>query len=669
MLPPHALDRMYRTFYEISPDLICTLDEKGIILDINKHMLEHLGYTKDEVVGKSCFDFIANDFKVITLNGFKEMIEKGIGPQIEIAIIRKNKQLIFGLCKGALIPNEFPGKNSYLVTIQDISILQQALQRAHLAEEQADKRYDNLKQIHENLLALEEKYRNLYEHSPDLLRTIDLHEVIIDCNESYAKNLGYTKDEIIGRTITEHTADRSRQAMANGIEEWKKTGKISNLEVWLKRKDGSIFPTLLSGTSLYDKNDNLIGRTVSLRDITDMYDAKMKIEKNQKKINEQYNELKKTYHLLSTTEQKFRNLYDTSPDMMRTIDVNGIIIDCNDSYASNLGYSKKDVLGKSILEHSAEKSIPQIKDIFNSWKQGIDIKNKEIWLQRKDNTTFPCLLSATTFYRGEKLLGSNTVIKDITELYQARKKIEENETRIKEQYEKLRQVEKSKEEFVAMMTHELKTPLVPILGYVDMILTETFGTLTEQQKKRLHLIKANSQYLTNLISDLLDVQKIDLGQLKLTMGQNNLTEIILQAMENIRPDLEKHNITISADLQPELFYTCDKLRMIQVINNLLHNALDFCPETDGKISVKLYSGGANYRIIIKDNGIGIQKNNLEKVFVKFYQIDTSVTREHGGSGLGLAVCKGIVEIHKGKIWADSEGLGKGTEIHVSLPII
>jgi PAS domain S-box-containing protein len=669
MLPPHALDRMYRTFYEISPDLICTLDEKGILLDVNKHMLEHLGYTKDEVVGKSCYDFIADGSKVIALNGFKEMIEKGTVPQIEIEIIKKNKKSISGLCKGAVIPNEFPGKNSYLVTIQDISILQKALQRAHFAEEQADKRYTDLKKTHENLLALEEKYRNLYEHSPDLLRTIDLHGVILDCNESYATNLGYTKEEIIGKTVIEHTAERSCQDLADGIEEWKKTGKISNLEIWLKRKDGSVFPTLLSGTSLYDENNNVMGRTVSFRDITNIHEASMKMEQDQKKIKEQYDELKKTYGLLSTTEQKFRSLYDTSPDMMRTIDENGIITDCNDSYASNLGYEKKDVLGRSILEHTAEKNMPQIKDTFNSWKRGIDIKNKEIWLKRKDNTIFPCLLSATTFHHGDIVLGSNTVIKDITELYQARKKIEENEARIKEQYEKLRQVEKSKEEFITMMTHELKTPLVPILGYVDMLLTEAFGTLTEPQKKRLHLIRANSQYLTNLISDLLDVQKIDLGQLKLTMEQNNLAEIILQAIDSIRPDLEKRNIAISTDLQPELFYTCDKLRMIQVINNLLHNALDFCPKTDGKISVKLYSDGTNYKIIIKDNGTGMQKDHLEKVFVKFYQIDTSATREHGGSGLGLAVCKGIVDLHKGKIWADSEGLGKGTEIHISLPIV
>ncbi len=666
---PHSLSSMYRTFYEISPDLICILDEKGIILDINKHMLEHLGYTTDEVIGRSCFDFLVGDSQITALNGFKEMMEKGIGPQIEIEIIRKNKQSIFGLCKGALIPNEFSSKRSYIITIQDISILKQTLQRAHIAEEQADKRYADLKSAHDDLLALEKKYRNLYEYAPDLLRTINLDGVILDCNESYAQNLGYTKEEIIGKSISDHISEKSCNTLSDGIEEWKKTGKISNLEIWLKRKDGTIFPTLISGTSLYDENGNVIGRTVSLRDITDIHDAKMKMEQDQEKINEQYSELKKTHELLSVAEQKFRSLYDTSPDMMRTIDVNGLIVDCNDSYASNLGHEKNDMLGKSIFEHSAEQSIPQLVDIFNSWKKGIDIKNKEIWFKRKNGTIFPCLLSATTFCHGDKILGSNTVIKDITELYEARKTIEENQSHIKEQYEKLCQVEKSKEEFITMMTHELKTPLVPIIGYVDLLLTESFGTLTEEQKKKLRLIRTNSQYLTNLISDMLDVQKIDLGQLKLTMNRNNLQEIILQAIEGIRPDIEKRGITLSTNLQPDLFYVCDKLRMIQVINNVLYNALDFCPINTGNISVKLYLDGTNYRIIIKDNGVGMLKDNLEKVFVKFYQIDTSVTREHGGSGLGLAVCKGIVEMHHGKIWAHSDGLGKGTEIHISLSAV
>ena len=668
MIPPEALERMYKAFYEISPDLICTLNQKGIILDANAHMLEHLGYSKSDVIGRSCFDFLVGKYKKVALDGFQEMINTGMGPQIEIAITKKDGDVIFGLCKGVVIPDEKADHASYLITIQDITLMRQALERTILAEEQAERRYDDLKKTHETLSSIEKKYRNLYEHSPDLLRTIDLYGIITDCNESYAKNLGYTKEEVIGKSVTDHTAERSYVAIADSVSEWKSTGKISNHEIWLKRKDGSEFPTLISGTNLYDEGGKVVGRTVSLRDVSDIYNARIKIEEDQEKIKEQYEELKKANSLLQLTERKFRSLYDTSPEMLRTINSDGIITDCNNFYATKLGYSKNELIGMSIFDHTAEKSLVQIKEIFDSWKKGTDIINREVWMKKKDGTAFPCLLSATTFYQENRAIGSNTVIKDITELYQARQRIEENEVHIREQYEELRKIEKSKEEFVAMMTHELKTPLVPILGYVDVLLTGTFGNLTEQQKSRLSIVRSNAKYLTDLISDLLDVQKIELGQLKLNLEHNNLSELVSQAVESMKPDIEQRDITISTQIQPDLYCTCDKLRITQVINNLVRNALDFCPKENGKMFVKAYTDGANFKIIIKDNGIGVQKNKLEKIFVKFYQVDTSTTREHGGSGLGLAVCKGIIETHRGRIWAESEGKDMGTEIHISLPV-
>ncbi|MDE1815468.1 MAG: PAS domain-containing sensor histidine kinase [Thaumarchaeota archaeon] len=665
MIPPGIVERMYRTFYEISPDLVCTLDDDGIVLDVNQRMLDHFGYSKDYVLGRSCFDFIADGYKKTALDGFREMKEKGIGPMIELSLIKNGGTTFFGLCRGARVSDD-EKQNGYLITIQDISPIREALEKAKHAEEQAKARYDELKKTHESLLVLEKKYQNLYENAPDLLRTIDLYGIIVDCNESYAKNLGYSKEEIIGKSLIEHTSKKSYDEMMKGIDEWKSSGTISNKEIWMKRKDGSEFPTLLSGVSIYDENGQVVGRTVSLRNITDIYQAKMIIEQDQSKINEQYEELKKTNLLLGMTEQKYRSLYNTSPDLLRTIDSDGTITDCNYAYAKNLGYSKDEIVGMQIYDHTAEKSLDNMKEIFNLWKSGTSVVNKEIWMKRKDGTTFPALLSATIFYQGSKM-GSNTVIKDITDLYDAKKKIEENEMRLREQYEELRDVEKSKEEFLTMITHELKTPLVPIQGYVDILLAEKFGTLTNEQKHRLEIIKSNVRYLMKLMSDLLDVQKIELRQLKLNKENNNLADIMREVIENVKPDVEKHNIKISANLQPGLFCICDKLRMAQVINNLINNALDFCPKINGQIFIKLHADGTNYKIIIKDNGIGISKSKLDKIFVKFYQVDTSTTREHGGSGIGLAVCRGIVEAHDGKIWAESEGEGKGTEIHILLP--
>src|SRR5690348_13476052 len=668
MIPSRILDQIYRTFYEITPDLVCTLDGNGIIIDANKRMLEHFGYSKSYVVGKSCFDFITLEYKKTALAGFKEMVEKGIGPLIELQMIKNNNETFFGLCKGAKIGKENEESDIYLITIHDISLMHESLEKIKHTETELEKKYAELKETYDTLIVLENKYKSLYDNSPDLLRTIDLNGIIVNCNESYKKNLGYTKDEIMGSSIFKHTAERSHADLQKGIEEWKVSGVISNIEIWLKRKDGSIFPTLFSGNSVFDEKGKLIGRTVAFRDISDIYAVRERIEQDQKKIKQQYDDLKKVNFLLTAAEKKFRSLYDTSPDLMRTIDAKGVITDCNDAYATNLGYTKQQTLGMSIFDHTAEKSLAPMKATFDSWKSGLSITNNEVWMKRKDGTVFPALLSATTFYEKDGEMRSNTIIKDITELYNARQKIEENESHIREQYEQLRRTDKSKEEFLTMITHELKTPLVPIQGYVDILLTDTFGKLTDAQRQRLEIIKLNSQTLSKLMTDLLDVQKIEIGQLRISKTRHSLADILSHVVENMKPTLEKYYITISTQLESDLFCMCDSMRIEQVIHNLINNAIDFCPKENGKIIITLYHDGKNAKIVVKDNGVGISKNKLEQIFVKFYQIDTSVTREHGGSGLGLVVCKGIAEAHGGKIWAESEGTGKGAEIHILLPL-
>jgi PAS domain S-box-containing protein len=147
-----------------------------------------------------------------------------------------------------------------------------------LSEKLAMSQYQELKKIYETLSITEKKYRNLYEYSPDLLRSISEDGIILDCNDNYAKSLGYTKNEVIGASIFEHTAKKSLKELSQGIKEWRKTGKITNRTVWLKRKDNSEFPTLLSGTNLYDETGVVVGRTVSLRDMTEIYTAKEALE-------------------------------------------------------------------------------------------------------------------------------------------------------------------------------------------------------------------------------------------------------------------------------------------------------------------------------------------------------------------------------------------------------
>jgi signal transduction histidine kinase len=218
-----------------------------------------------------------------------------------------------------------------------------------------------------------------------------------------------------------------------------------------------------------------------------------------------------------------------------------------------------------------------------------------------------------------------------------------------------------------MISHELKTPLVPISGYIDLLLAEKYGKLTNTQREKMLIIQTSAKSLLSLMSDLLDAQKIELGKLRLDIKDESLDKILLDIVKKIEPATNKSGIKITTDLQNNLQCFCDKNRIAQAISNILLNSIDFCPENTGKIHVTAKIQDNFAKIVVKDNGSGITKEKIENMFIKFYQGDTSMTREHGGTGLGLAVCKGIVETHGGKIWVESEGIGKGIEVHILLP--
>ena len=239
---------------------------------------------------------------------------------------------------------------------------------------------------------------------------------------------------------------------------------------------------------------------------------------------------------------------------------------------------------------------------------------------------------------------------------------------IKEKEDEGKKNELAKDEFLAMITHELKTPLVPIQGYSDILLSEHLGKLTDKQRERISIIKSSSETLLSIISDLLDAQKLELGQLRITKKITSIKEGISKAIESIKLEAEKNNIEIilkGEDIQIEH----DSDRIGQVISNLIKNSIIAIKANDangGKIEINVESSPSDVTISVKDNGTGIPKEKQVGLFKKFYQVDATLTRERGGSGLGLAICKGIIENHLGKIWVDSE-VNQGATFSFRIP--
>jgi signal transduction histidine kinase/HAMP domain-containing protein len=233
-------------------------------------------------------------------------------------------------------------------------------------------------------------------------------------------------------------------------------------------------------------------------------------------------------------------------------------------------------------------------------------------------------------------------------------------------YEELKSLDRMKSEFLSNVSHELKTPLVSIRGYSELLYDEKLGVLKDEQKKSLEAIIRNADRLTRLINSILFISKMQAEKLEFKFQPVDMAEIIKTCVDDARSMMDTKQITFEKDIPKISKVNGEKDRFIEVISNLLDNAIKFTP-TGGKISIKALDEGEFVHITVTDNGIGIPLEIIPKLFSRFYQADASASRKYGGTGLGLYITKNIVDAFRGKIWIESE-VGKGTNVHVLLPI-
>ncbi|MGH7747974.1 MAG: PAS domain-containing protein, partial [Candidatus Dormibacteria bacterium] len=291
--------------------------------------------------------------------------------------------------------------------------------KSHIPRKQKPKIPDALRNL---------DYKKIYSESPTPQRTISTRGIIIACNDAYAQAFGYTKKEIIGKSIFAFVPKEGTKAMQESFETWKKKGIVEDRKVWFKKKDGSTFPGLISANNIYDNKGHLIGSNTAIRDISETYTAHAKLEEREHQLREQYEQLEKANKLLSLTEQKYRNLYEKSPVLLRTIDFEGRITDCNEAYTKELGYTRDEVIGMTIYEHTAEKSMSAMRDEFEEWRKTHHVSQREIWVKQKDGSAFPSLLSGGSLYDEEgRVVGRTVALMNLTEIYNAKESLEKSE--------------------------------------------------------------------------------------------------------------------------------------------------------------------------------------------------------------------------------------------------
>jgi signal transduction histidine kinase len=233
-------------------------------------------------------------------------------------------------------------------------------------------------------------------------------------------------------------------------------------------------------------------------------------------------------------------------------------------------------------------------------------------------------------------------------------------------YKDLQEVDKLKDELVQNVSHELRTPLTFIKGYVELLLEEDLGPLNGSQRESLTIVSDKTNALTRLVSDIIYLQQVEWESLKFT--PQNMREMARLALQSCEVAAVTAGISLHLQAEADLpVIPVDRDRINQVFDNLLGNAIKFSPR-GGAISIEVQDTGDMIQVGVRDTGVGIPSEKLDKVFDRFYQVDGSATRRFGGAGLGLAIARRIIEAHGGRIWVESE-VGQGSAFKFALPKI
>ena len=479
------------------------------------------------------------------------------------------------------------------------------------------------------------KFKLGIERSDEVIFITNNDGTIIYANPAFEKIYGYSREEALGKTPR---IIKSGLLPSEGYRQfWDMllAKKVVNGELINKTKDGNLLNIGGSANPILNDEGNIIGFLAIQRDITEA-------KQNEEKL------------------RMFRRLIDQSNDAIFVNDPEtGRILDVNEKATNSLGYKREELLNMRVTDLDVT-----LRDTFY-WKEHVkEVKKRghrilEGRLKRKDNSTFPveANISFTAIGKIEYMIA---VVRDITE--------RKNAEKIKLENLRLEAADKTKSEFLTTMSHELRTPLNAVIGFSELLKMNASGNLNEKQLKYMNNILYGGKHLLNLIDDVLDLSKLESGKIDIYIEKISLPVTIDETCVLLKEEAARKNVIIKKEFEPQIeFIEADKKRVMQIFFNLLSNAVKFSKEEGGTVIVTTKREGDAVRISISDTGIGIQEEDQKRLFKEFEQLDSGITRKFGGTGLGLAISKKLVELHGGKIWAEST-YGEGTTISFTMPI-
>ncbi|MFX1364391.1 MAG: PAS domain S-box protein [Promethearchaeota archaeon] len=495
----------------------------------------------------------------------------------------------------------------------------------------------------------EEKHIRIEENINDLIIILSLKLIVKYFNEKIAfKLLGYKKKEILEKSYLDFLHPKDKGKISKLLKDPLKSEK-STIKLRIKHKEGHWLWHECNFKNFINK-DGQVRILVISRDITDQI----------------------------FVEKRYKDLFDNSPNAILIINFNGIVVDANFTTDKIFGYERDYFIQKSIDElinfFPFEVKL-YFKKIFhanfeNNFPKPVEVELKKqdgesIWVEiqasiikQKPGTLFQLIFKDITEKKTSELLEEK--FKDELEQKVQDRTKELNKT-LEQQKLYMDQIVKSsqfKTEFMATMSHELRTPLNAIIGFSDLLLEGVYGQINDEQKEFVTDIKNSAEHQFDMIKHILDISKIESGQINLNIQKVSLNNIFEQIKSSLKPMYNRKNLKLKIKgLDEKKYIYADPIRFKEILLNLLSNAIKFTLE--GQITVKIQEKYGQWVFKVNDTGIGIDQKDFSLIFKEFKRVDSTYVRSVPGTGLGLSLTKRLVELHGGSITFNSV-LGTGS---------
>ncbi|TFF99688.1 MAG: PAS domain S-box protein [Promethearchaeota archaeon] len=609
--------KKFSQIFNSTPAGIIITELNGTIIDCNQKLSEITGYERQYFIGKNFLHlniYYSGGWELLQKE-YKEFLVKGHTYPSEFQIMKKSGDIIWISLAAEFI--DYNGNQAIQAIIFDISYRKE--------------REEKLKEL-----------STITEKTTDAIIKTNLNYGITYMNSAAEKLFGWKLEEIKGKNPIMFNAEPEKKKIEKTLYNKISSGEIYQAVLLNKKKDGTHFYNECKVSPLINEGGEIYSYIASQRDITERIMSKNRLKES---------------------EKKYRRITELLPEAIFETDINGNITFSNSAAFQIFGFTSKELEeSMNIFNLMVKNDRKKVKSRHNRLLEG-ELNNPTVILMvKKNNNKIYCRINSRPIYENYEVTGFLIIISNIHQSVIAKKKIKQSERELK-------RLNELKSQLLTRTSHELKTPLISIKGFSNLLLDLQSTNIDKKAIEYTKEIQKGCQRLERLINKILNAAKIESNNLKVERGKHNLAKLIKLAVKALEGAFRERNHSINLNIHEKMIIIADKEKILEIIENIISNAIKYTPP-DGIITIRSEIKKDRFIISIEDTGIGFTTKEMDDIFVQFGKVERfgkGYNIDSEGTGLGLYISKRLIESHGGRLWVESEGRNRGSTFYFSIP--